>query len=283
MSYRNRKFTSDMMRYFILIVVGLGMTYPLLWMFFSTFKSTAEIFGNPSLLPKVWTLDGYRDLFRTYGGQLNLPRAMANTMTITVIKVIFTALSVTIAAYGFARFQFVGKKILFPLMISTLFLPQTVLNAPQYIMYKNWGWLDSYLPLIVPSLFAADTFFVFMVIQFLRGIPREMEQAASIDGCNSLQSLLYIIVPILKPAIISAALFQFMWTSNDFMGPLIYVTTVSRRPVSIFIKMCMDADAGTAWNRILAFSLIALLPSLILFFIAQKSFVEGVSAGSLKG
>ncbi|HIW80938.1 MAG TPA: carbohydrate ABC transporter permease [Candidatus Acetatifactor stercoripullorum] len=283
MSMKRRRKIQNFFRYLILIVVGVGMLYPLVWMVFATFKSNAEIFGSISLLPKEWTFDAYKDLFRMYGGQLNLVKAMLNTMIIVVLKVLFTVVSVTLTAYGFARFEFAGKRFLFPIMISTLFLPQTVLNAPQYIMYNSWGWLDSYLPLVVPCLFAGDTFFIFMLIQFLRGIPRDLEQAAAIDGCNSMQALLLVICPILKPAIISAGLFQFMWSCNDFMGPLIYVNTVSKRPVSVFIKMCMDADAGTAWNRVLAFSLIALLPSLIVFLIAQKSFIEGVSAGSLKG
>lgn len=278
-----RRMIRYFLRYTILIIVGIGMLYPLVWMFFATFKENSEIFGSTSLLPSKWSFEAYYDIFRMYGGQLNLPKAMVNTLVIVMLKVIFTLISVTLTAYGFARFEFVGKKIFFPLMISTLFLPQTVLNAPQYIMYSGWGWLDSYKPLVVPCLFAVDTFFVFMLIQFLRGIPRDLEEAASIDGCNSFQSLVLIICPVLKPAIVSAGLFQFMWSSNDFMGPLIYVTKVSKRPVSIFIKMCMDADAGTAWNRVLAFSLIALLPSLIIFLAAQRSFVDGVSAGSLKG
>ena len=115
--------------------------------------------------------------------------------------------------------------------------------------------LDSYLPIIIPSLLAGDTYFVYMLIQFLRGIPKELEEAAEIDGCGIMQRLWYVIVPMLKPSIVSCALFQFMWASNDFMGPLIYVNTVAKYPVSIFLRMSMDADVGFEWNRVLAMSL----------------------------
>lgn len=285
MKARTRARIGVAMRYVVLTVVGIVMLYPLVWMFFSTFKHNSEIFGSSALLPSRgnWTLSAYSDIFRKYNGQLSLPMAMKNTYIIVLSKVVFTLFSATITAYGFARFEFRFKKILFALMISTLFLPQTVLNAPQYIMYNQWGWLDSYKPLIVPALFAVDTYFVFMLVQFMRGIPREMEEAATIDGCNSFSILIYILCPMLVPALVSCALFQFMWSSNDFMGPLIYVITVAKRPASIFIKMCMDADAGTAWNRILAFSLIAISPSLIIFFAAQSTFIEGISAGGVKG
>lgn len=273
-----------MLRYFVLIVVGFVMIYPLLWMFFATFKSNSEMFSSVSLWPKDWDFSAYQNLNRKVGGQINLPKAMINTYTIVIPKVIFTVASATITAYGFARFKFKGRNILFAIMISTLFLPQTVLNAPQYIMYNNWGgWINTYKPLIIPHLFAVDTYFVFMLVQFLRGIPTELEEAAKIDGCNAMKTLWHIICPMLKPSMVSCALFQFMWSSNDFMGPLIYVKTPKAYPAAIFLKMTMDADAGTKWNSILACSLIAMIPSLVVFFLAQNSFVDGIAAGGVKG
>ena len=279
----NRRRISTFFRYIVLIIVGVFMLYPLVWMFFSTFKPNSEIFGSYNLLPQNWTYSAYADILIKYGGQINLPMAMKNTYTVVLSKVALMLFSVTLTAYGFARFEFKGKKIFFAIMISTIFLPQTVLNAPQYIMYNSWGWIDSYKPLIVPTLFAVDSYFIFMIVQFMRGIPREMEEAATIDGCNSLQTLLFVLVPMLVPALVSAGLFQFMWSSNDFMGPLIYIRTTSHQLASVFVKMCMDTDKGTDWNRVLAFSLIAMAPSLIIFFIAQSTFIEGISAGSLKG
>ena len=169
--------------------------------------------------------------------------------------------------------------------MSTLFLPNVVLNVPQFIMYTKWGWVDSplYLPLIVSTLFAQDTYFVFMLIQFMRNIPKELDEAAKIDGCNMFQTLWLVLVPVLKPAMTSVALFQFMWSNNDFMGPLLYVSTPKRYPAAIFVKMSMDADTGFSWNRILALSLISIIPSLVIFFLAQDQFIDGVTAGSVKG
>ncbi len=280
---RNRRHIGTSIRYALLVIVGVLMLYPLVWMFFSTFKPNDEIFGAYNLLPKNWTFSAYEQIFKLYGGQINLPIAMKNTYIIVFSKVALMLFSVTLTAYGFARFEFVGRKIFYAIMISTIFLPQTVLNAPQYIMYNSWGWINSYKPLIVPTLFAVDSYFIFMIVQFMHGIPREMEEAATIDGCNSMQTLIHVLIPMLIPALVSAGLFQFMWSSNDFMGPLIYIRTTSRQMASVFIKMCMDADKGTDWNRVLAFSLIAIMPSLLVFFAAQSTFIEGISAGSLKG
>ena len=156
---------------------------------------------------------------------------------------------------------------------------------PQFVLFNKFGWIDSpiYLALIVPTLFATDTYFVFMLIQFLRNIPKELEEAATIDGCGSVKTLWYVIVPMLKPSIVSCALFQFMWSSNDFMGPLLYVNTPARYPASIFVKMSMDADTGFEWNRVLAMSLISIIPSLIVFLLAQDQFIDGIAAGGVKG
>lgn len=276
---------STVLRYVLLTAVGIVMIYPLLWMVGSTFKSNNEIFSGIHIIPRAPTLDGYVNAVKSYGGDINLWKAMRNTYTIVLPRVLFTLLSSTLTAYGFARFQFKSNRFLFAVLMSTLFLPQVVLNVPQFLMYTRLGWVDSpvYLPLILPALFASETYFVFLLIQFLRSIPRELDEAATIDGCNSFQTLTKIIVPMLSPALISVALFQFMWSSNDFMGPLLYVNTPARYPATIYVKLSMDADTGFAWNRVLAVSLISIIPSLAVFFLAQRRFVEGISAGSLKG
>lgn len=273
------------LRYFVLILVGLVMIYPLLWMVGATFKSNAEIFSSIGLFTKHPTLEGYKLAMSNYGGEINVLKAMVNTFSYVIPKVVFTMISATITAYGFGRFEFKGKGILFAVLMSTLFLPQVVLNVPQYILFSKLGWVGSklYLPIIVPTLFATDTYFVFMLIQFLRNVPRELDEAAKIDGCNSIQTLVKIIVPMLSPAITSCALFQFMWSSNDFMGPLLYVNAPAKYPLAIFVKLSMDADSGVSWNRILALSLISIIPSLVVFFMAQDKFVDGISAGGVKG
>lgn len=284
-SMRTRRQVSTFFRYLILIAVGLFMIYPLLWMIGSTFKSNNEIFSGIHIIPKSPTLDGYRNAFKSYGGDIDLMKSMRNTYLIVIPKVLFTILSSVVTAYGFCRFSFKGQKLLFAVLMSTLFLPQVVLNVPQFLMYTRLGWVDSklYLPLILPTLFATETYFVFLLIQFMRSIPRELDEAAKIDGCNVVQTLVRIIVPMLMPAIVSVALFQFMWSNNDFMGPLLYVNTPARYPATIYVKLSMDADNGFEWNRVLAVSLISIIPSLLVFFLAQRQFVDGISAGSIKG
>lgn len=281
----NKKAASLVFRYAVLLLVGTLMIYPLLWMVMATFKTNIDMFSGISLLPRSWTLGGWTDAMKNYGGDLNIWRSMLNTYLYVVPKVIFTVISATLTAYGFGRFRFKGRGFMFGLMLSMLFLPQVVLNVPQYIMFNGFGWINSnwYAPLIVPTMFATESYFVFLLVQFMRGIPRELDEAATIDGCNSLQTLLKVLGPMLRPAIVSVALFQFMWSSNDFMGPLLYVTTQVHKPASLFVKLSMDADEGFNWNRVLAVSLISILPSLIVFFAAQRQFIDGIAAGSIKG
>lgn len=284
-NYTLRKKIGTVVKYIILIAVGFVMVYPLIWMVGATFKTNNEIFSSMSPFTANPTLDGYKNAMNDYGGEINIWKAMLNTYSYVLPKVLFTVISCTLTAYGFGRFTFKGRNILFSVLMATLFLPQVVMNVPQFILYNNFGWVDSpiYLPLIIPSLFAFDTYFVFMMVQFLRGIPRELDEAATIDGCNPIQTLILVICPMLKPAIVSCALFQFMWSSNDFMGPLLYVKTPTRYPATIFVKLSMDADTGFDWNRVLAVSLISIIPSLVVFFCAQRNFVDGISAGSVKG
>ncbi|WP_410218366.1 carbohydrate ABC transporter permease [Paracoccus sp. (in: a-proteobacteria)] len=273
---------SAFVRYSLLTIVGLIMLYPLIWLIGASFKTNSEIFGSIGFIPQEPTLDGYRKGWET-STPYTFGRFFWNTFLIILPKTIFTAISCALVAYGFARFEFPGKKILFASLIATLLLPNVVTRIPQYILFRDLGWLDTYLPLWVPSAFAGDAFFVFMLVQFLRAIPRDMEEAARVDGANSLQTLLYIVVPMLTPALISVALFQFMWTMNDFLGPLIYLSSVESFPVSLALKLSIDTTEAFDWNRILAMSVLALLPALIVFFMAQKYFIEGISAGGVKG
>ena len=273
-------------QYFVLILVGVIMIYPLVWMVGATFKSNAEIFAGIGFLTANPTLQGYIDaVTQNYGGDISIWRAFLNTYSFVIPKVIFTVISSVIAAYGFSRFKFVGRDILFGIMISTLFLPQVVLNVPQYLMYNTFGWVNSpfYLPLWVPTLFATETYFVYQLVQFMRSIPHDLDEAAAIDGCGPVKILYKIIAPMLSPSLVACGLFQFMWSCNDYMGPLLYVQTPSKYPMSIFVKLSMDADSGFNWNRILALSLISIIPQLIVFFCAQDAFIDGISAGAVKG
>ncbi|WP_373418447.1 carbohydrate ABC transporter permease [Sagittula sp. MA-2] len=282
MRLRRKARINSAIRYGLLILVGLVMIYPLIWLIGASFKTNSEMFSSAWFWPKEPTLDGY-----VKGWQTSTPYTFAtffiNSMQIVIPKVIGTAVSCTLVAYGFARFQFPGKKVLFTILIATLLLPDVVTRIPQYLLFRELGWLDTYLPLFAPSWLAGDAFFVFMVIQFLRAIPREMEEAARCDGANVVQTLVFIVVPMLMPAIISVCLFQFMWTMNDFLGPLIYVSTVEKYPISLALKLSIDATEAFDWNQILAMTVLALTPSLVVFFLAQKSFIEGISTGGVKG
>ena len=273
-------------QYFVLILVGVIMIYPLVWMVGATFKSNAEIFAGIGFLTANPTLQGYIDaVTQNYGGDISIWRAFINTYSFVIPKVIFTVISSVIAAYGFSRFKFKGRDMLFGIMISTLFLPQVVLNVPQYLMYNSFGWVNSpfYLPLWVPTLFATETYFVYQLVQFMRSIPHDLDEAAAIDGCGPVKILYKIIAPMLSPSLVACGLFQFMWSCNDYMGPLLYFQTPSKYPMSIFVKLSMDADSGFNWNRILALSLISIIPQLVVFFCAQDAFIDGISAGAVKG
>jgi len=279
---RRQRRISSIFRYTVLTVVGLVMLYPLIWLIGASFKTNAEIFASPSFWPKDPTLSGYIKGWET-STPYTFARFFWNTFLIITPKVIGTAISCTLVAYGFARFEFPGKRFLFVTVIATLLLPNVVTRIPQYLLFRDIGWLDSFLPLWVPSAVAGDAFFVFMLIQFLRAIPRDMEEAARVDGANTLQTLVYIVVPMLMPAIISVCLFQFMWTMNDFLGPLIYISSVENYPVSLALKLSIDTTEAFDWNQILAMSVLALTPSLVVFFLAQKYFIEGISTGGVKG
>ena len=197
-------------KYFVLILVGIIMIYPLLWMISATFKDNSEIFAGISLWIKKPTLDGYRNALNNFGGSINILQAMLNTYSYVLPKVICTVVSACIAAYGFGRFDFPGRKLLFNIMLATLFLPQVVLNVPQYLLYNKFGWVDSpfYLAIWVHCAFATETYFVYQLVQFMRNVPRDLDEAAAIDGCSSFQTLYKVIVPMLGPALVSCALFQ---------------------------------------------------------------------------
>lgn len=270
-------------KYLFLTLGALIMLYPILWLFGASFKSNMEIFGSIWFMPKSIDFPPYIEGWKTSSPN-TFTTYFINSFMIVIPKVVLTLVSCTLAAYGFARFNFPAKKILFPIMIGTLFLPTIVTRIPLYIFWRNMGLLDTYIPLIANSAFACDTFFVYMLVQFFRSVPKELDDAARIDGCNTFTTLLRVHVPILKPSLISAALFQFIWTFTDFQGPLIYISSVNKYPVSIALRMAMDPTAGDFnWNRTIAVSVIGLIPSIVVYFSAQKHFIGGSTAGGIKG
>ncbi|MDR0638125.1 MAG: carbohydrate ABC transporter permease [Spirochaetaceae bacterium] len=265
-----------------MICIALVTLYPLIWMFFSSFKPDNEIFGSLSLLPKEPVWDNFSKGWKGVG-RITYTRFYANTFMLVLPTVLFTVFSSSLVAYGFARFRFYLKKALFMVMLSTLLLPNAVIIIPRYLLFNKFGWLNSYLPFIIPAAFACTPFFIYMMIQFFRGLPTDLDEAAAIDGCNTFDVYWRIILPLCKPALFSAAIFQFIWTWNDFFNSLIYINSVKKYPIVLALRMSLDVSSAVNWNQVLAMSSLSLLPGIVLFFSAQKYFVEGVSAGGLKG
>lgn len=267
----------------VLSLFSLLMVYPLIWLVSGSFKTNFELFSSLRLIPQEIQWDAYVKGWNGTG-QFTYGNFFANTFLLVVPTVIFTVISSGIVAYGFARFRFRLRDFLFMLMLSTLMLPDAVVMIPRYLIFRNFGWLDSYYPFIIPALFACAPFFVFMFVQFFRGIPRELDESAKIDGCSPIGILIRVLLPLCKPAIFSAFIFQFIWTWNDFFNPLIYINSVSKYPVSLALRMGIDSTGGTMhWNQILAMSALAMVPPTLIFFLAQRYFVEGIATTGIKG
>ena len=176
-----------------------------------------------------------------------------------------------------------GKKLLFAVLIATLMLPNSVIIIPRYTLFNKFHWLDSYLPFYMPAIFACYPFFIYQLIQFMRGLPKDLDESAYIDGCGTFRVFYQILLPLMKPALFSAALFQFMWTYNDYFNSLIYINSVKKFTVSLALRLSLDAESVVVWGKVLAMAFVAVLPLIVLFFAAQKYFVEGIATSGMKG
>lgn len=258
------------------------MCYPLVWMFFASFKSNSEIFAGVRLLPQSFSFESFRYGWKGVGGN-SYSRFFTNSFLMVAPTTILTVVSSALVAYGFARFEFRAKKILFTILLGTLMLPNAILIIPRYTIFRDLKALDSYYPFYLMAAFACYPFFTYMLVQFIRGLPKDLDEAAYIDGCGSFGILIRILLPLLKPALFSAGLFQFLWTYNDYFNSLIYISSIKKYTVSLALRMTMDSEATTAWNSIMAMSCLVVLPVVILFFFCQKYFVEGIATTGLKG
>nr|WP_242698086.1 carbohydrate ABC transporter permease [Bacillus sp. SD088] len=257
------------------------MLYPLAWMSMSSFKESSTVFINAhKLIPTEWDFSNFKEGWKGFGG-ITFTTFFKNSFIITFVATIGSIISSTFIAYGFARIKFTGKKFWFVLMMLTLMLPYEMVMIPQYIMFNRFGWVDTYLPLILPT-FLGVPFFIFLIMQFIRTIPTELDQAARIDGCNTISIFFRIIVPLVVPAMMTAAIFSFYWRWDDFMGPLLYLVTPEKYPVSLALKLFSDPNAVTNWGAMFAMTTVSLLPVFIIFFIFQKYIVEGISTSGLK-
>ena len=278
---RKRKLLSLSVSYILLILLAIVMIYPLIWMVGAAFKSNEEIFGTLGILPKNPVYGAFKAGWKGTG-QYGFSTFLINSFKLVIPTVIFTVISSVLVAYGFSRFNFPLKKFLFMLMLSTLMLPSIVLIIPRYIFFKNFGWLDSYLPFTIPALLACNSFFTYMMCQFFRGLPLELDESAKIDGCNSFIILVRILLPLCQAAILSVMVFQFVWTWNNFLEVLIYVNSISKYPVALGLRLTMDIGSEFDWNQIMAMSIVAIAPPVLLFIVAQKYFVEGIATTGMK-
>lgn len=268
--------------YIFVSLLGFVMIYPILWMAASSLKSETEIFNNAmSLIPSELLWGNYLKGWEGFGG-IGFGTFFKNSALITIIVVVGSLITGSLVAYGFARLEFKYKGILFAGLMATIMLPMQITLIPQYIMFHKIGWVNTYYPLIVPALMGGQPFFIFLLIQFIKGIPRELDEAAIVDGCSKLGVFWRIVLPLLKPALVTVALFAFMWTWDDFLAPLIYLNNASLHTVTIALRNFMDASGSTAWGPLLAMSTLSLAPQLIIFALFQKYLVEGIATTGLK-
>lgn len=265
-----------------LTLFGIVLIYPIIWMISASFKPLPEIFSTVNLIPSKFVITSYINGWKGTG-QFGFSTFFFNTFLLVVPTVIATVVSSLLVAYGFARFRFPMKSMLFSLMIATLMLPNAVIIIPSYLLFRNFGWLDTYWTFIIPAAFATYPFFIFMLVQFFRGLPRELDESAVVDGCSSFKILTHILLPLCKPAIVSAALFQFIWTWNDFFNSLIYINSVKKYPISLGLRMSLDNSSISNWDQVMAMSVLSVLPCLLIFFFAQRYFVEGIATTGIKG
>ncbi len=267
------------------LVMGFGfvMIYPLLWMVLSSFKPTNTIFTTAGqIIPSVWTLDNYANGLKGFG-KIPFMQFFANSLFISVTATIGTVISSAIVAYGFSRTRFRGRGVLFAAMLVTMMLPAQVLMVPQYLWYQKLNWVGTYLPLIVPYFFAVQGFFVYLNVNFINGIPRELDEAAKIDGCSIYGIFLRIIVPLLTPALITSGIFSFIWRWDDFLSALLYVRSSAMYPASLALKLFCDPSSSSDYGAMFAMSTLSILPVVLIFIFLQKYLVEGIATSGLKG
>lgn len=266
-----------------IIVLGVGMLYPILWMIVSSFKPNNMIFSDTSLIPKAFTLENYVNGWKGYAG-ITFGKFFTNSLILCIAAIAANLVTCSMAAYAFARLKFDGKTLWFAIMMMTLMLPGHVTLVPQYILFNTFGWVGTYLPIIVPKLLATDAFFVFLLVQFIRGLPKDLDEAAVIDGCGKAGIYFRVIIPLSGPALITTALFTFLWTWDDFFNHLLYLTNPKTFTVSRALRTFVgDAGAVSNWGGALAMATLSIIPSFLIFFSLQKYFVQGIATSGTKG
>ncbi|GHU55755.1 putative ABC transporter permease protein YesQ [Spirochaetia bacterium] len=282
MNHNTRRFKNireSVIFHAVALALGFFMLYPLLWMVLGSFKPAEEIFGTLSLIPKNFNFQNYIRGWR-YNGMNTFTTFYINSFIVTGLSTLGAVLMSSLVAYGFSRIHFRGNKFWYACMFLTLMLPYQVVMVPQFILFYKLGWVNTFLPLIVPH-WGGQAFFIFLMVQFFRGIPMELDQSAMIDGCNKFTIFARILFPLIKPALITSAIFSFYWRWEDFLGPLLYLNRPRTFTVSLAMRQFAD-PTFTDWGAIFAMGTLSLMPSLIIFFIFQKYIVEGIATSGLK-
>jgi multiple sugar transport system permease protein len=264
------------------IALLIVVLYPIAWVVAATFKPSADIVGSLDLLPTQPTTANYSRAAEGVAG-VSILRFFLNSTVLAVLAVVGNLVSCTLAAYAFARLRFRGRGLLFVVMISTLLLPFHVLIVPQYVVFNRLELIDTYVPLLIGKFLAAEAFFVFLIMQFIRTLPHELDESAKIDGAGHWRIFWNIILPLTRPALITTALFTFIWTWNDFFGPLIYLSTPEKYPLPVALQLYIDETTGSDFGALMSMSVLALVPVVLFFLFFQRFLVEGVSTTGLKG
>ena len=280
---KKKKLISTVVYHVLVFGFGLIMLYPLIWMVLSSFKDTTTIFttaANP--IPTTFTIVNYINGWKGFSGY-SFAVFFRNSLFISVTATLGTLVSSALVAYSFARLKFPGSKMLFSAMLVSMMVPGQILMVPQYLWYRQLGWVGSYLPLIVPYCFAIQGFFVYQMQTFVTGIPKDLDEAAKIDGCSYYGIFVKVIVPLMVPTLITSAIFSFMWRWDDFMSALLYVNDAALYPASLALKLFSDPGSSSDYGAMFAMATLSLLPIVTFFFIFQRYLVDGIASSGLKG
>lgn len=280
---KEKRIARSIVYHMVICLIGIIMIYPLVWMMMSSFKETGTIFTTAnSLIPEKFILDNYRNGWKGFAG-ISFGTFFKNSLFIAIVATFGTIISSAIVAYGFARFEFRGKKLLFAAMLLSMMLPAQVLMIPQYLWYQKLNWVGSYMPLIIPYFFAIQGFFVYLMSNFIGGIPRELDEAAKIDGCSYFGIFRLVIAPLMKPAVVTGCIFSFMWRWDDFLSALLYINKTAKYPASLALKLFCDPGSSSDYGAMFAMATLSILPAILIFLFFQKYLVEGISTSGLKG
>jgi multiple sugar transport system permease protein len=264
------------------LAVLVVILYPAVWMLMSSFKPGNEIIGSVSLIPENASFDNYAKALNGIGG-VSFWTFVVNSLILAVGSVVGILLSCSITAYAFARINFRGSRIFFVCMIATMLLPFHVVIIPQYIVFNQLGMINTYWPLLLGKFLAADAFFVFLMIQFIRGLPRELDEAARIDGAGHIRIFSSVILPLMKPALVTSSIFAFIWSWNDFFGPLLYLKDPVMYTMPLALRLYVDQTSTSDYGAQMAMAILALLPVVLFFMAFQRYLVSGVATEGLKG